>query len=120
MKTRIVVDGQPRVELAFNKLEAIGRSAKSVWEVRYDAYYAIYVHENLLVEHQNGQAKFLEQPARQNSQILGDVAAEHAKETGDVGEAVGMAARALLEMSQPLVPVDTGFLKRSGNVQRIS
>ena len=43
--------------------------------VGYTEEYAIFVHENLEAHHNNGQAKFLEQPLRENA----DRYAEHVK-----------------------------------------
>ena len=43
--------------------------------VGFEEEYAIFVHENLEAHHNNGQAKFLEQPLRENA----DKYAEHVK-----------------------------------------
>jgi hypothetical protein len=47
--------------------------------VGYTAGYALYVHENLKAHHPVGQAKFLEQPARQKQTEIKDVIVTTAK-----------------------------------------
>lgn len=88
--------------------------------------YAEKVHENVFVKHEIGQAKFLEQPARQNQEKYREIVFAFLNEyfdyptlrrTGGVMlGALVKAAEALLADSQPLVPVDTGRLKESGQV----
>ena len=93
-------------------------------EVGYSAPYAIYVHEDLEVAHQNGQAKFLEQPARQNRQKYLDAIGREwmrrskAREEGDIlKKSVITAAMMLIADSQKLVPVDTGILRGTAYVK---
>ena len=62
------------VEFGVLRLSAFTRSEGTlkdpVVRVGYTAGYALFVHENLNARHTVGQAKFLEQPARQkNTQI---------------------------------------------------
>lgn len=94
--------------------------------VGYRAPYAIYVHENLEIDHPihvdgsgsvrdcKGQAKFLEIPARE---MIPHVAADLAKlkrQKKGLRYSIQTICDRLLRASQKLVPVDTGFLKRSG------
>lgn len=94
--------------------------------VGYKAPHAIYVHENLEIDHPlhvdgsgsvrdcGGQAKFLEQPARE---MLGSLGAEMAKmrrQKKGLRYSIQTLLDRLYRASQKLVPVDTGALKRSG------
>lgn len=47
-------------------VRATGQGHNRQYEIGYDEEYAIFVHENLLAHHPHGQAKFLEQPYREN------------------------------------------------------
>ena len=65
------------VPVKTGKLKASGTSKvlnnsdrKPEYIVSYKKKYAIYVHEDLTKHHPNGQAKFLEQPARQHRSRL--------------------------------------------------
>jgi hypothetical protein len=78
---------------------------------------AVYVHEDLSKHHPTGQAKFLEQPTRQYGREMGQIVRDILNSGGTILEAETAAAQFLLEMSKPLVPVDTGRLKASGFVE---
>lgn len=83
--------------------------------VGYEAAYALRVHEDLEAYHPNGQAKYLEQPARELSGS-GELAAivRAAKKRGATTEqALLLAGLRLQRDSQELVPVDTGNLRAS-------
>lgn len=85
--------------------------------VSYSTPYAVYVHENLEMYHpRGGQAKFLEQPLRENRPLLAQVVRETLRAGGSVLDAELAAANLLLDLSRPLVPVDTGRLRDSGAV----
>ena len=81
--------------------------------VGYSANYAVHVHENLEVFHKNGQAKFLEQPAREHRAELFKVIKEELKSGRTMAQALIKAGLLLQRLSQQLVPVDTGNLKNS-------
>lgn len=81
--------------------------------VGYTQAYAIYVHENLEAHHPVGQAKFLEQPAREEADKLGEIVATAVKKGSTLPEALLLAGLYLQRASQLLVPVDTGALKGS-------
>lgn len=86
--------------------------------VVYEADYALRIHEDLEANHPNGgQAKFLEQPAREHVAEIRSAVTDSLKEGKPVEEALKAGAGVLLEKSQELVPVDTGFLKNSGVVK---
>ena len=81
--------------------------------VGFSQNYAIYVHENLEVHHPVGQAKYLEQPAREMGKELGQITAEVIKNGGTVEEGLLVAGLELQRAAQELTPVDTGALKSS-------
>lgn len=86
--------------------------------VGFSAPYAIYVHENLEANHPNGgEAKFLENAIKDNADSLGDLIAYHIKRRKTLRYAVYRAAVRVLQEAKKRVPVDTGFLKKSGYVQ---
>lgn len=85
-----------------------------------DVPYAIIVHEDLEMNHPNGgQAKFLEQPLRENKKRMADIIRSRMgrkRKPMSLKDAMIEACNLLLAKSQPLVPVDTGRLKESGRV----
>ncbi len=83
--------------------------------VGYTQAYALYVHENLEARHPVGQAKYLEQPARQlnNDGTLGSIVVAGLKRGLTLGKALLLAGLRLQRESQLLCPVDTGALKGS-------
>lgn len=77
--------------------------------------YALIVHENLQAHHPVGQAKFLEQPARELSND-GTFSAivEQAVENGDtLEEGFLLCGLRLQREAQKLTPIDTGALRAS-------
>jgi hypothetical protein len=81
--------------------------------VGYTAAYAVYVHENLEAHHDNGQAKFLEQPARTMTRELTERIRADVKAGVSLQESLLAAGLLLQRESQKLVPVDTGNLRAS-------
>jgi hypothetical protein len=82
--------------------------------VGYTADYAIYVHENLQANHPNGgQAKYLEQPARELRTQLMEIIKRAIKQRSTLEQALLVAGLHLQGESMKLVPVDTGMLKSS-------
>ncbi len=83
--------------------------------VGYTASYAVRVHEDLEAHHNNGQAKFLEQPARQmtNDGTLGSIIKVAIQGGKTMGQALLMAGLMLQRASQQLCPVLTGNLRNS-------
>lgn len=104
-----------------NRLARMGGTAKRDRDYRlrvgYTAEYAFWVHEDLEALHAVGQAKFLEQPAREYRFALQNRVVEVYRSTKSLKRAVYSAAVMLLDLSQPLVPVDTGYLRSSGEVR---
>lgn len=130
MKSSAKVSGLEKVSNRFNKeIQSFAGDGVIVeGRVGYRAPYAIYVHENLEIDHPihvdgsgstrdcHGQAKFLEIPARQMLPNVGrDLAKLKAQKKG-LKYSIRTICERLLAASQKLVPVDTGVLKRSGFV----
>ena len=94
--------------------------------VVYTAPYAVYVHEDLEMNHPihaggrdcGGEAKFLERPMREGRSMMARIIQRklNLKRPKTLLEAMVAAAEWLLRASQRLVPVDTGALKESGKV----
>lgn len=81
--------------------------------VGYTAAYALYVHEDLEAHHPVGQAKYLEQPAREMRKELAVIVQKVVKAGGTLEQGLLIAGLRLQRASQMLVPVDTGNLKAS-------
>lgn len=106
--------GLERTIKAFRKR---GKDTQALWDyqvvVGYSAAYAVYVHENLAASHKVGQAKFLEQPARELGPELGGIIKDALWRGADPKQALMLAGLRLQAASQRLVPVDTGNLRAS-------
>lgn len=81
--------------------------------VGYTANYALHVHENLSMPHSNGQAKFLEQPAREMANDVGKLTVAAVKNGATLEQGLIIGGMSLQRASMKLVPVDTGNLKNS-------
>lgn len=81
--------------------------------VGYTQAYAVFVHENLEAQHKVGQAKFLEQPARDLQPVFPIIIKDTIRKGGTFSQGILMACLRLQRDSQLLVPVDTGALKNS-------
>lgn len=126
----------PRIEGLPGVLKALQKAAKKYGEehvsviVGYTANYALHVHENIemkakgLPRHKpskgnywdppgRGQAKFLEQPARELKREFQRIIATACENGATLKKAILIAGLRLQRESQQLVPVDTGNLKAS-------
>lgn len=90
-----------------------GKGVKANVSVSYKAEYAVYVHENLEAYHPIGQAKFLEQPARELRPALVRGIKDDLKAGATLLQALYRAGLKLQAASQELCPIDTGFLRNS-------
>lgn len=90
------------------------KGTNSSVKVGYRTNYAVYVHENLQANHPNGgEAKFLENPARElRSQLVVQVQSDM-RMGATLEQALYRAGLALQAASQQRVPVDTGALRSS-------
>lgn len=97
--------------------ENVKRTQKITFGVVYTAPHARRIHEDLEMPHTNGQAKFLEQPLRQNARLMSKMVKDLVrKQKKTLREALLIVGQWLLEESKKLVPVDTGELRDSGRV----
>lgn len=81
--------------------------------VGFTQQYALYVHENLEAHHDVGQAKFLEQPAREMARDLAGIVADVVNNGGSLEAGLLQAGLELQSAAQELTPVDTSALKAS-------
>lgn len=100
------IDSKPSYSVSYNALNSQGKN------------YAIFVHEGVHMNFKNGQAKFLEEPARTHREELKAIVRSHTARTGSLRVGLFMASKRLLALSRKLVPVKTGALKESGRVIR--
>jgi predicted GNAT family N-acyltransferase len=113
-----------RIEQLLTKMKARLNKAKqdhgAAVVVGYTQAYAIYVHENLQAHHPVGQAKFLEQPARELQPVLRRIISEAASRGQTLEQSLLLAGLRLQRESQKLCPVDTGALKASAFTRKES
>lgn len=114
MKLTVSGDKKLVAQLEVQK-KAKGRK-KCAGTVGYSAPYALPVHENLSAFHPNGQAKYLEQPARDNAKKYEKIVQQVMKQGMTVEQAVYTALLELQRDSMQLVPVRTGFLRSTCSV----
>lgn len=126
------VEGVEKVKAALNKAaKKYGEETRPSVVVGYQAKYALHVHENLEMKWRGlprkgrdakghywdpqgvGQSKYLEQPAREMSSLLGKIVRQAVKTGNTLLEGLLMAGRELQKASQKLVPVDLENLKGS-------
>lgn len=113
-------------KLGARQREAVRAAGRTV-RVGYSAPYALKVHEDTEVDHEmhgcGGQAKFLEQPARQYRDVMARIVRKHAVARSGEADLIPAVLRGMLaageflkQQSQELVPVRTGRLRDSGFV----
>lgn len=86
-------------------------------DIGYTAEYAAEVHENMQVYHPNGQAKFLETAYRRMLKQSKEVIKKKLQQRRNLLDAIEAGGKVILNESNRLVPVDTGFLRSSGYVK---
>jgi hypothetical protein len=109
------VEGHKAVRLAL-KGKSLKGKVRTRLNVGYEADHAARIHEDTEMFHENGEAKFLEKPARLYAGQMGKIVKRKMIKKLSLEEATLAAGRFLLEKSQELVPVDTGELVHSGFV----
>lgn len=97
-----------------SRLAQLGTAPKV--HITFDCGYAYYVHENLNATHDNGQAKFLETPARRMAKQLTKQVADDLRGGKQLVDAMVDAATMLMTEAKRLCPVDTGKLRDSAKV----
>lgn len=124
MKIRMTTSGIPRVERRIDRWKGVtGHTGYCTVEVGYATRYAIYVHEDLTMNHpRGGIAKFLVVPVwvytNKYSQVMVTNIIKKRK-NGMVWSLVKVAEE-IRKDSRKLVPVDTGKLYRSAFVVVVS
>lgn len=102
------------VEAVKNALRKVAKEMEGVSVVvGFEANYAIHVHEDMEAFHRVGQAKFLEQPARECAQEIGETVVKAVKNGASVEQSLLIGGLRLQREAQLLTPVDTGNLKAS-------
>lgn len=96
-----------------SKLRDAAKDANASVLVGFSQRYAIYVHENMNAHHPVGQAKFLEQPARELASELAGIIKKVYQQTGSIRKGLVVAGLRLQREAQLLTPVDTSALKAS-------
>lgn len=115
---KIMLIGADKVKAQLRGKTLKGRGELTVRVGYGDLPYAIRQHEDLTLSHPNGgQAKFLEQPAREKRPEMRALIEKKLQQRRSLEDALRAAGKLLLEASQKLVPVDTGALKESGFVE---
>jgi hypothetical protein len=130
------MEGFDKVQALLIKLaNKYGDDPKVSVIVGYTAAYAVHVHENIEMKWKGlprqkphkgnywdpqgrGQAKFLEQPARELKREFSKIIVGACSNGAKLHQALMMAGLRLQRESQQLVPVDTGNLKASAFTRR--
>lgn len=111
---RVKIEGSDEIRVKLTRMANAARAETANRIVcGYAAPYAVYVHENMEARHNNGQAKFLEQPAREHKDDIAAVVVAARRSGQPLERALIAGAEELKKRSQPLVPVATGFLRGS-------
>lgn len=109
----------------YGTIEGVGRLAKRLQRsgkkfhrgrvvVGYETPYAIYVHEDVEMNHpKGGQDHFLSEPAEFHKKDIRDYIRMRLKKGATLRQALLDAGRILLRVSKKLVPVDTRKLQNS-------
>jgi FixJ family two-component response regulator len=119
VRSYVTIEGGGALDVKLrSRLQKVGNGRPMV-VVGYHTPYAVFVHENLEIHHKTGQAKFLEQPLREHQRELATVVQTALKAGRTLQEAEFEAGAYLLNLSKPLVPVDTGQLRDSGDVRAL-
>lgn len=110
------VENLDRLMRSFKVMEKQAKDVNGVSViVGFTQSYAIYVHENLEAYHPVGQAKFLEQPARDEAILtsMRSIIFQTLQAGKTMLQALLLAGLRLQREAQLLTPVDTGALRAS-------
>ena len=99
--------------------EKKGRREAGVVLAGYETPYAVEVHNDLETPRADGQALFLQTPARARGRELGEAAAAAVARGGTLDDGLVAAGELLGTYSKPLVPVLTGRLRDSYFVRKV-
>lgn len=118
--TSVKMEGFGKVSSRFKAMTLKGRKRLTV-KVGFATPYAARIHEDLEMYHNPPtQAKYLEQPLRELQDAMGEVVVQNLINKESLETALIRAGNLLLEAALPLVPIDTGRLRRSGYVKVVS
>jgi hypothetical protein len=125
----VKIEGLEKVLSVLRSMAAKAQTDSSASvSVGYATAYALFVHENIQMKWKGlprrppakgeywgpkGQAKFLEQPARQNQGKIAEMVRKALQAKKTMAQALLIAGLWLQRISQLLVPVDSGTLKNS-------
>lgn len=111
---KITLVGATELMQKFARMRRESRALDNVaCVVGYTAKYSLAVHEDLATFHAQGQAKYLEAPARLLRPVIADIVLKAKLRGLTTGQCLLLAGLKLQRESQLLVPVDTGFLRGS-------
>jgi len=106
------IEGLHKLEAKLKEMATAYGPTKVGVQVGYTQTYAIHVHEKQ-ASHKVGQAKYLEQPAREYQGTIAAIIAKAIKKGKTLEQAMLLGGLRLQRESQKLVPVDTSALKAS-------
>lgn len=111
---KIELLGLGRLAAKFKALQhKYGARPQESVSVGFTQNYALYVHENLKSYHPVGQAKYLEQPAREHRKEIIRIITVACKRGATLLQGMLLGGLRLQRESQKLVPIDTGALRAS-------
>jgi hypothetical protein len=111
MKVTGIKETQKKLKELKTKYSDVGEKPTVV--VGFTQQYAVFVHEDLEAYHAVGQAKYLEQPARELGSIIGELVGKVIKKGGTFIQGLLIGGLRLQREAQLLTPVDTSALKAS-------
>lgn len=116
----VTLDGFNRlIKNLATRLETATEVSEAELAVGFAAPYAVFVHENLVAFHPNGEAKFLERVIREEGRELSEWYGERLAKGDRPRKAMYYLGDRILRKAQKRTPVRTGFLKGSGFVKVI-
>ncbi len=118
MAAGVQITGLQKVIASLEDLQRRHKPISNV-AVSYTADYALKIHEDLELHHENGMAKFLEIAARTTTKQVSEVIRKEIGEGKSMEEALLAGGQVVLDASNENVPVRTGFLRASGRTDII-
>lgn len=116
----VTIENLPRLIQKLKRIVAKARMHNAVIVVSFQTSYALYVHENMNAHHPVGQAKFLEQPARELRPHMQAMVVKNMRRGLSLPDALMLVGLFLQREAQALTPVDTAMLRNSAATTRES
>lgn len=107
------IQGLSKLKTFLGKKRRDAVAAGETVVVGFSQRYAMVVHEDMNAAHPTGQAKYLEQPARDLQSELALIITQVFIKTKSMRQALIMAGLRLQREAQELVPIDTSALRAS-------